>query len=104
MTSDPAGAITTDRQSAFDRVLASIPFKGQVLNETGAWWFEQTRDIIPNRHGATRPERDDCQEMQTLPNRVRGPGIRHRKLQYFPSGPYTTGATANIAALPSPTG
>ena len=40
--------ITTDRQSAFDRVLASIPFKGQVLNETGAWWFEQTRDIIPN--------------------------------------------------------
>ena len=40
--------ITTDRQSAFDRVLASIPFKGQVLNQTGAWWFEQTRDIIPN--------------------------------------------------------
>ena len=40
--------ITTDRQSAFDRVLASIPFKGQVLNETGAWWFEQTKDIIPN--------------------------------------------------------
>ena len=28
--------ITTDRQSAFDRVLASIPFKGQVLNQTSA--------------------------------------------------------------------
>ena len=41
--------ITTDRQSAFDRVLASIPFKGQVLNLTSAWWFEQTRDIIPNQ-------------------------------------------------------
>lgn len=40
--------ITTDRQSAFDRVLASIPFKGQVLNQTGAWWFEQTQDIIEN--------------------------------------------------------
>ncbi len=40
--------ITTDRQSAFDRVLASIPFKGQVLNQTGAWWFEQTQDIMPN--------------------------------------------------------
>ena len=40
--------ITTDRQSAFDRVLASIPFKGQVLNLTSAWWFEQTKDIIPN--------------------------------------------------------
>ena len=40
--------ITTDRQSAFDRVLASIPFKGQVLNLTSAWWFENTKEIIPN--------------------------------------------------------
>ena len=40
--------ITTDRQSAFDRVLASIPFKGQVLNLTSAWWFEQTKSIINN--------------------------------------------------------
>ena len=40
--------ITTDRQSAFDRVLAAIPFKGQVLNLTSAWWFEQTKHIILN--------------------------------------------------------
>ena len=40
--------ITTDRQSAFDRVLASIPFKGQVLNLTSAWWFEKTKGIIDN--------------------------------------------------------
>lgn len=40
--------VTTDRQSAFDRVLASIPFKGQVLNETSLWWFNQTQHIIPN--------------------------------------------------------
>jgi phosphoribosylaminoimidazole-succinocarboxamide synthase len=40
--------VTTDRQSAFDRVLAAIPFKGQVLNMTSAWWFEQTRHIVPN--------------------------------------------------------
>ena len=40
--------ITTDRQSAFDRVLASIPFKGQVLNQTSAWWFEHTKAIIAN--------------------------------------------------------
>ncbi|HLD27441.1 MAG TPA: phosphoribosylaminoimidazolesuccinocarboxamide synthase [Patescibacteria group bacterium] len=40
--------ITTDRQSAFDRVLAAIPFKGQVLNQTSAWWFEKTKEIIPN--------------------------------------------------------
>ena len=45
---DTLALITTDRQSAFDRVLATIPFKGQVLNQTGAWWFEQTKDIIPN--------------------------------------------------------
>lgn len=40
--------ITTDRHSSFDRVLAAIPFKGQVLNQTSAWWFEQTAHIIPN--------------------------------------------------------
>ena len=40
--------ITTDRQSAFDRVLASIPFKGQVLNLASAWWFEKTKHIINN--------------------------------------------------------
>jgi phosphoribosylaminoimidazole-succinocarboxamide synthase len=40
--------ITTDRQSAFDRVLAAIPFKGQVLNQISAFWFRETRDIVPN--------------------------------------------------------
>lgn len=40
--------VTTDRQSAFDRVLASVPYKGQVLNLTSAWWFEQTESIVPN--------------------------------------------------------
>lgn len=40
--------ITTDRQSAFDRILAAVPYKGQVLNLTSAWWFEQTADIVPN--------------------------------------------------------
>src|SRR5690242_21731073 len=40
--------VTTNRQSAFDRVLAAVPFKGQVLNLTSAWWFEKTEHIIPN--------------------------------------------------------
>ncbi len=40
--------VTTDRLSAFDRVLATVPYKGQVLNQLSAWWFEQTQDIIPN--------------------------------------------------------
>ncbi|OJI07564.1 phosphoribosylaminoimidazolesuccinocarboxamide synthase [bacterium CG10_46_32] len=40
--------ITTDRQSAFDHVLGTIPFKGQVLNRIAQYWFEQTRDRVPN--------------------------------------------------------
>ena len=40
--------ITTDRISAFDRVLGTIPFKGQVLNQLAAFWFDKTKDIVPN--------------------------------------------------------
>lgn len=40
--------VTTDRVSAFDRVLGTIPFKGQVLNQLSAWWFARTRDIVAN--------------------------------------------------------
>lgn len=40
--------ITTDRLSAFDRQLALIPFKGQVLNLISAWWFKKTAELVPN--------------------------------------------------------
>jgi phosphoribosylaminoimidazole-succinocarboxamide synthase len=40
--------VVTDRISAFDRVLGTIPFKGQVLNGMAAWWFEQTKKVAPN--------------------------------------------------------
>ncbi len=40
--------VVTDRISAFDCILGTIPFKGQVLNQIAAFWFEQTRDIVPN--------------------------------------------------------
>lgn len=40
--------VTTDRQSAFDRILASVPFKGQVLNQTSIWWFNNTKHITDN--------------------------------------------------------
>lgn len=40
--------VTTDRLSAFDRVVAAIPYKGQVLNELAAWWFANTADIVAN--------------------------------------------------------
>lgn len=40
--------IASDRLSAFDRILAAIPHKGQVLTQTARYWFEATRDICPN--------------------------------------------------------
>ena len=45
--------ITTDRHSSFDRIIAHIPWKGQVLNQVSAWWFDKTRDIISNHVFAT---------------------------------------------------
>jgi phosphoribosylaminoimidazole-succinocarboxamide synthase len=47
--------ITSDRVSAFDRVLGLIPFKGQVLNQLSAWWFEKTRSIA-NNHLLAMPD------------------------------------------------
>jgi phosphoribosylaminoimidazole-succinocarboxamide synthase len=46
--------VTTDRQSGFDRLLGTIPFKGQVLNRTSLYWFEQTRGIVGN-HAIASP-------------------------------------------------
>jgi len=40
--------VTTDRLSAFDRIIASVPYKGQVLNELSLWWFDETSDIVAN--------------------------------------------------------
>src|SRR3989344_2180816 len=40
--------ISTDRHSSFDRIIAHIPWKGQGLNQISAWWFEQTKTIVPN--------------------------------------------------------
>ena len=40
--------VTTDRLSAFDRILAGVPYKGQVLNQLAAFWFAATADLVPN--------------------------------------------------------
>lgn len=40
--------ITSDRVSAFDHVLGTIPFKGQILNDIALFWFEKTKDLVPN--------------------------------------------------------
>jgi len=40
--------IATDRQSAFDQVLAAVPYKGQALTQTARYWFDETKDVCPN--------------------------------------------------------
>lgn len=63
--------ITTDRVSAFDRVLGAIPFKGQVLNQLSAWWFDQTRDIVANHVLAVPdPNVTVAREAEALPVEV----------------------------------
>jgi len=40
--------VTSDRLSAFDRVLTTIPFKGEVLTRLSTFWLEKTKDLVPN--------------------------------------------------------
>ena len=42
--------VTTDRVSAFDHILGTIPFKGEVLTQIAKFWFKRTRDIAPNHY------------------------------------------------------
>jgi len=63
--------IATDRQSAFDRNLANIPFKGQVLTQTSAFWFEQTKDIVQNHViGIPDPNVVVCKKLKVFPVEV----------------------------------
>lgn len=63
--------VTTDRLSAFDRVIAGIPYKGQVLNQLAAWWFRKTADIVAN-HVIDVPDPNllVAREVQPLPVEV----------------------------------
>jgi phosphoribosylaminoimidazole-succinocarboxamide synthase len=40
--------VTTDRLSAFDKVVGTVAHKGQVLNQLSAWWFQRTADLVDN--------------------------------------------------------
>lgn len=63
--------VTTDRLSAFDRVLAAVPYKGQVLNQLSAWWFAHTVDIVAN-HVLSVPDPNAliAQEVEPFPVEV----------------------------------
>ena len=54
---DTITMVTTDRISAFDRVLGTVPFKGQALVELADWWFGETADIVAN-HIIKRPHQN----------------------------------------------
>jgi phosphoribosylaminoimidazole-succinocarboxamide synthase len=60
--------VATDRLSAFDRNIAAIPFKGQVLTQTARFWFDATRDICPN-HVIAYPDPNVllCRRLDILP-------------------------------------
>jgi phosphoribosylaminoimidazole-succinocarboxamide synthase len=60
--------VVTDRISAFDRILGTIPFKGQVLNRLAAWWFEKTKEVAKN-HVVRVPDPNvlECVDCKPLP-------------------------------------
>ncbi len=63
--------ITSDRVSAFDRVVGAIPYKGQLLNQLSAWWFEQLADVVPSHFVSTPdPNVTVAREAKTLPVEV----------------------------------
>lgn len=47
--------VTTDRLSAFDRILGCVPGKGQMLNELSWWWFGELHHLVPN-HAIAMPD------------------------------------------------
>ena len=60
--------IATDRISSFDRVITTIPFKGQMLNQISAFWFEKTKNIAKNHLiDVPDPNVSVVQQCETIP-------------------------------------
>jgi phosphoribosylaminoimidazole-succinocarboxamide synthase len=62
--------VTTDRLSAFDRVLGHVPFKGQVLNQLSAFWFDTIKDVGNHMISTPDPNVTVARECQVLPVEV----------------------------------
>ncbi len=77
--------ISSDRISAFDQILAAIPFKGQVLTQVARWWFDRTADICAN-HVVAYPD----------PNVVIGQRLNILPVEIVVRG-YLAGSTATSA-------
>src|SRR4051812_10354654 len=60
--------VVTDRISAFDRVIGTLPLKGQILNRLAAFWFDKTREVAPNHMiGTPDPAVLEARECAPLP-------------------------------------
>lgn len=68
LADDRLTIVTTDRISAFDRVLGTVPFKGEILNRTTAFWFEKTGHRVKN-HLISMPDPNvlECRACRPLP-------------------------------------
>lgn len=76
--------VATDRISAFDVVMANgIPDKGKVLNSLSAYWFEQTRDLVPNHVVSTDPG-DYPQPVRPFSDLLAGRSMLVKKAQVIP--------------------
>lgn len=58
--------VVTDRISAFDRVLGTLPLKGQVLNSLASFWFEKTKHLVPN-HLLSMPDPNVIEAVECTP-------------------------------------
>jgi phosphoribosylaminoimidazole-succinocarboxamide synthase len=102
--------VTTDRVSAFDHVLGTVPFKGEILTAMAVWGFESTRDILRNHIIATPdPNVIVVEKCQPYPVEfvVRGyvTGSLWRDYQAGRAGVYEVDLPANLerdAELPAP--
>ncbi len=75
--------VSSDRISAFDFVLPSlIPGKGQVLNRLAAFWFDKTRDLMPNHVLSAEPEQ--LAEFRAFAGVLEKRTLLARKLDAFP--------------------
>jgi len=61
--------VVTDRISAFDRVLGTLPLKGQILNRLAAWWFAKTASVAKN-HVLAVPDPNVIEAVECTPLEV----------------------------------
>jgi len=77
--------VVTDRISAFDVVFDElIPDKGKVLNSISAFWFDYTRDIIPNHVISTNPDEYPL-GLSAYADQLRGRSMWVKKVEMLPA-------------------